>query len=107
VSSVDTPTSAISSAVTSVFGRTILFCVTCVAAITAGSWLHVGWLNPFTTIIVFWTIIVSFISVWGALFYFALFFIFIRFVRFEGSWLWLPIAFVVQAMDSYLMAGSG
>jgi hypothetical protein len=103
----DYPLSTFTEAFSSVIGRTLLFVTTCIVAITVGSWLHIGWLNPFHSVIIPWTIIVSFISIWGALFYFALFFVFIRYVRFEGSWIWLPVVFVVQAVDAYLMAGSG
>ena len=103
----DYPLSIFRDAFSLVIGRTLLFVATCIVAITIGSWLHIGWLNPFHSVIIPWTIIVSFISIWGAFFYFALLFVFIRYVRFEGSWIWIPIAFVIQAVDAYLMAGSG
>jgi hypothetical protein len=101
----DYPLSIFTGAFASVFGRTALFVVTCIAAIMLGSWLHVGWRDPM--LIVAWTVIVSFISIWGAGFYFALMFAFIRFVRFEGSWIWIPIAFLIQAVDAYLMVDRG
>ena len=103
---VNPPLSIFTGAASSVIARALIFVSTCIVAVTVGSWLRIGWLNPFHSVIVPWTIIVSFISIWGALFYVALFLIFIRFVRFEGSWIWIPIAFLIQAVDAYLMAGS-
>src|ERR1700719_2677220 len=98
----DYPLSIFTGALSSVIGRSVLFVATCLVAIIVGSCIHVDWRNP--TVTIYWTVIVSFISIWGAFFYIALFFAFIRFVRFEGAWIWIPIAFVIQAVDAYLMA---
>ena len=83
----------------------MLFLSTCFVAITVGSWIRIGWLNPFTTAIIPWTVVVSFFSGWGALFYAALLILFVVYLRSEGSWVWLPVTFLIQGVDAYLMAG--
>jgi hypothetical protein len=98
------PLSAFTDALSSVVGRSVTFVLACIAAIAVGSWIRVGWLNPFGTAIIPLTIIASFISVWGAAFYVALFVFFLFFVRYEGSWIWILVAFVTQAVDAWLMA---
>lgn len=100
----DYPLSVFTVAFRSVAGRALLFVVTCIVAITFGRGICVGWSNPLGSGIIPWTIMISLISGWGALFYLALLAVFVFFVRAEGRWPLLAIAFVLQAVDAYLIA---
>jgi hypothetical protein len=98
------PLSVFTSAFSSVVVRSAIFVLTCIAAIAVGNWIRVGWQNPFNSGVIALTIIASIISIWGAVFYAALLMFFVLFLRYEGSWIWLPVAFITQAIDAWLMA---
>ncbi len=96
------PLSAFNRALSSVAGRTVIFVVVCVFAILIGSWIRVGWRDP--TVIIWWTVLASFASSWGFFCYSALVLVLILFLRFERSWICVPVAFIVQAVDAYFVA---
>jgi hypothetical protein len=50
-------------------------------------WIRIGWVNPFSSGIIAWTLLVSLISGWGALFYLALLAVLVFFLRAERGWL--------------------
>jgi hypothetical protein len=98
------PFSLFSSVLSSVFGRIVVFALTCVAAIMVGNAIRNGWDNSFHSPVITLTIVASFLSIWGALFYVVLLAFFIVFVRFAGSWIWIPLAFFVQGFNAWIMA---
>jgi hypothetical protein len=100
----DYPLSVFAAAFRSVAGRAFLFVVTCIVAITFGWWIRIGWVNPFGSGVIPWTLLVSLISGWGALFYLALLAVLVFFLRAERGWLLLVLAFVIQIINAYLMA---
>jgi hypothetical protein len=55
-------------------------------------------------VVIPWTIVVSFLSGWAALFYVALLILFVIFLRVGARWAWLVAAFIVQVVDACLMA---
>ena len=98
----DYPLSAFRNAASSVVSRVVAFVLTCLIAITLGYGLHGNWLNPFDSVLVpivfMMNIFTGIDLILGVILY--------LFVCREGSWLYLPIAFLAQGLGAWFAASS-
>jgi hypothetical protein len=100
----DYPVSSFSGAFSSVFARATLFVVTCVAAIASADVCRIGWQKTFSSFVIPFTIVVSFISPPGLLSFITLLVLFLCFLRSDHLWIWLVPAFIVEALFAWIVA---